>query len=99
MKSRSQRIRTPRDVGAFIREGRRTLGLDQGSFAKKVGVSRLWINEIEKGKSGASLGLVLRALSAGGIELTGRTGAGDFFQRPAGAPDINAIIERARAPK
>jgi len=39
------------------------------SLADKVGVSRLWVVEIEKGKSGASIGLLLRTIGALGIAL------------------------------
>lgn len=63
------RIRTPKDIGATIREGRRTLALDQATLAEKVGVSRLWINQVERGKPGASMGLVLRTFAVLGIEL------------------------------
>ena len=92
------RIRTPKDIGALIRESRRTLGLDQGELAKKVGVSRLWINQVERGKPGASLGLVLRTLTAVRAEVIADTG-----ERPTDAakiivtPDINAIVDAARS--
>src|SRR5258705_7307306 len=58
------RIRTPADLGALIRDSRTKLGLDQKSLAEKVGVSRQWIVEIEKGKSRASIGLLLRTIGA-----------------------------------
>jgi HTH-type transcriptional regulator/antitoxin HipB len=63
------RIRTPKDIGATIREGRRGLALDQATLAERVGVSRLWISQVERGKPGASMGLVLRTFSVLGIEL------------------------------
>ncbi len=53
-------LRTPADVGALIRDRRRVLKLDQADLARMIGVSRLWVNQVEKGKPGASLGLVLR---------------------------------------
>lgn len=62
-------IRTARDVGALIRERRTQAGLDQQGLADRAGVSRLWINEIERGKPGASLGRVLNTLAALGVEL------------------------------
>ena len=67
--------RTPADLGAFIRERRTKLGLDQRSLAQKVGISRKWIVEIEKGKPRAEIGLILRTLKALGvsIELTDGT--------------------------
>jgi HTH-type transcriptional regulator/antitoxin HipB len=94
------RLRTPKDVGAIIRERRRALGLDQGELAKRVGVSRLWINQVERGKPGASLNLILRTLSAVGVELSAAAlnenrGSGEAVI----SPDINAIIQAARNQK
>jgi HTH-type transcriptional regulator/antitoxin HipB len=63
------RIRTPVDLGALIRERRIKLGLDQRSLAQKVGVSRQWIVEVEKGKPRAEIGLLLRTIAALGISL------------------------------
>jgi HTH-type transcriptional regulator/antitoxin HipB len=94
---RIMQLRTPRDVGALIRAQRRALGLDQRELAARVGVSRLWISEVERGKPGASLGLVLRALAGLGITLSGPDGqaAGEPPQTIEG-PDINAIVDAAR---
>ena len=64
------RIRTPTDLGALIRDRRIKLGLDQQSLAQKVGVSRQWIVEVEKGKPRAEIGLLLRTIDALGIQLT-----------------------------
>jgi HTH-type transcriptional regulator / antitoxin HipB len=44
--------------------------MSQADLASKLGTSRLWITEIERGKPRASLGLILQALSALGLELT-----------------------------
>ena len=97
------RLRTPGDVGAIIRERRRTLGLDQAALARKVGVSRLWINQMEHGKPGASLNLVLRTLAAVGVELSTDAHAQPLEDQPIAivpdinAPDINAIVHAARS--
>jgi HTH-type transcriptional regulator/antitoxin HipB len=93
------RIRSPTDLGLVIREQRKRLGLGQRELARKVGVSRQWIVEIEKGKPRAELGLVLRTLAA--LELALRVGRqkGPQAQPSAGAIppiDIDAVIERAR---
>jgi HTH-type transcriptional regulator / antitoxin HipB len=89
-------LRTPADIGVLIRARRRELGLDQARLAEMAGVSRLWVNQLEGGKPGAGLGLVLRTLSALGIELSGGgTGAGADTLEVI-TPDINAIIENAR---
>lgn len=62
-------INTAADVGALIRERRSALGLDQEALAKSIGVSRKWVVEVEKGKSGAAVGLIFRALRALGVSL------------------------------
>jgi HTH-type transcriptional regulator/antitoxin HipB len=95
-------VRTPEDLGQLIRERRRELGLDQRSLAERVGVSRLWIIEFEKGKPRAEIGLVLRTLNA--LELSLEV-ASDVERRRTNAraprkrtapPDIDAIVSEAR---
>ncbi len=94
-------IQTPAAVGALIKDRRRSLGLDQAELAARIGVSRLWVSQVERGKPGASLGLVLRALAALEIELSGRPRDKLDRNRPSAiapiiTPDINAIIADAR---
>ena len=86
-------IRTPANLGALIRERRRGLGLDQAELASRVGVSRLWINQIERGKPGASIGLILRTLMVLGIELSANPC--NKTPVPTTMPDIDAIVEAA----
>jgi len=64
------RIRTPLELGAFLRDVRTKRGLDQARLAREVGVSRQWIVAVEKGKPRAPIGLVFRTLGALGISLT-----------------------------
>jgi HTH-type transcriptional regulator/antitoxin HipB len=96
-------VRTPTELGLLIRERRRALGLDQQALAKKVGVSRLWVIEIEKGKPRAEVGLVLRALLALDLDLdVSAEPAATPAKRRAGAiavPDIDAIVRNARKPR
>ena len=88
-------VRTPADLGAAIRDRRRQLGLDQATLAKRIGVSRQWVIAIERGRSRAELGLVLRALDALGIRLN--IGSGDAPDRvTTPAVDIDAIVSSAR---
>jgi len=99
-------LRTPRDLGALIRDRRRKLGLDQRALAERIGVSRQWVVEIEKGKPRAELGLVLRALAALDVHLAvddaaprgAATGANPRAVASAPVVDIDAIVTRARAP-
>jgi len=90
------RIRTASELGALIRDRRSKMGLDQNSLAQKAGTSRKWIVEIEKGKPGAAIGLVLRTLQALAISLevneTVKTSAYDGTMFPPSV-DINRHLE------
>lgn len=94
------RLRTPADIGALIKDRRRALRLDQAALAQQIGVSRLWVNQVEGGKPGASLALVLRALDAVGVQLSGQAGEAAAPEGTPGdpviTPDINAIVTDAR---
>jgi y4mF family transcriptional regulator len=86
-------IRTPADLGAVIRERRKTLKLDQAGLAERIGVSRQWVIGVEKGRARAELGLVLRALDTLGLRLEA------FLPNPrpkTSGPDIDAIVSAAR---
>jgi HTH-type transcriptional regulator/antitoxin HipB len=63
------RIRTAADLGAFIRERRIQLGLDQIALAKKAGTSRKWLVEAEQGKPRAEIGLILRTRKSLGVSV------------------------------
>lgn len=58
------RIRTSTDLGAYLRARRYELGMDQARLAKRAGTSRKWLIEVERGKPGASIGMLLRTLRA-----------------------------------
>ncbi len=92
-------VQTPADIGALLRSRRRALGLNQAAFAERIGASRLWVSEVEAGKPGAHLGLVLRALDALGVRLTAATDDAPHTDAAAPSvevPDIDAIIADAR---
>jgi HTH-type transcriptional regulator / antitoxin HipB len=89
------KIRTPADLGSLIRTTRKKLRLDQFTLAKKIGVSRLWLVEIERGKPRAEIGLVLRTLDALHITLNATTET-QKPKRPANTVDIDRIIATAR---
>lgn len=89
------RARTPQDVGLTIRERRLELGLDQAELARRVGVSRQWLVEIERGKPRAEIGLVLRTLRELDLDVwVGDLPAAD--SSPAPAIDLDRVIDRAR---
>jgi HTH-type transcriptional regulator / antitoxin HipB len=89
-------IRTPADVGAVIRDRRKQLGLHQSTFAKRIGVSRQWVIEVERGHARAAMGLVLRAIDALGIRLDASSEQPGRRGSTASAIDINAIVAKAK---
>jgi HTH-type transcriptional regulator/antitoxin HipB len=86
-------VRTSTDLGAVIRDRRKQLKLDQATFAKRIGVSRQWLIEIERGHPRAELGLVLRALDALDIHVDTTAHQG---KRHSSAVDIDAIVAKAK---
>lgn len=77
--------RTPLQLGNYIRERRRKLGLSQEQLAAKTGVRQGTISDIEN--SGAvRLDTVLRALAALDLELVVRA------RTKSSADDIEAIF-------
>lgn len=94
-------LRTPIDMGSAIRDRRRRLGLDQDELAARVGVSRKWIIEVEKGKPRAEIGLLLRTLDALGLKLSldadaaptaGKSGSDTAVP----TADIDRVLDRTR---
>jgi HTH-type transcriptional regulator/antitoxin HipB len=93
-------VRSSSDLGAVIRDRRKQLQLDQAAFARKIGVSRQWVIDVEKGHARAQLGLVLRAIDALNIQLDASTGQGNQVKRSrVVSVDIDAIIAKARKKK
>lgn len=56
-------IRRPSELGAVIMAVRRTQGLSQAQLAERLGVSRVWLGQVERGKSSPRLDLILRVLN------------------------------------
>jgi HTH-type transcriptional regulator / antitoxin HipB len=94
-------IRRPSDIGLMVKAQRKARAMSQEDLAKRLGVSRLWINEFEGGKPTARLDLVLRALAELGITLTAQTddkvSSGDLVETPTDAIDIDAIADTGLA--
>ena len=93
-------INNVRELGTRMRDQRLELGLSQAAFAKRVGVSRSWVVQVERGNAGAEIGLVLKALAASGLHVDIRT-ATDLAIPLADAgepwaPDLAEILDRAR---
>ena len=89
----------------MIRARRKQLGLDQRTLAERIGVSRQWLVEVEKGKPRAELGLVLRALHALELAIDVGTEApkSSAANVPAGRPrfpktDLSRHLQLFRGP-
>ena len=88
-------IRTAADLGAFIRERRTKLGMDQIALAEKAGTSRKWLVEVEQGKPRAEIGLILRTLKTLGvsIDLSAEATHKTALTGEAKNVDINNILD------
>ncbi len=63
------RIKTVETLGELVRDQRKQRGWSQSRLAEKVGVSRLWVGQFEKGKETVEMGLVLKTLRALDLSL------------------------------
>jgi HTH-type transcriptional regulator / antitoxin HipB len=68
-------IRRSEELGAVILSARRARGLNQAELAKRLGVSRVWLGQVERGKASLRLDLVLRVLNELQITLTVSSGS------------------------
>jgi HTH-type transcriptional regulator/antitoxin HipB len=92
-------IRTPADLAATIRARRTQLELDQNELAKRAGVSRKWVVEIEGGKSSAAIGLVLRVLRVLEVSLETTDSPKTKPANRATTVDVNAIVDSLKKKK
>ena len=94
------RLRTPREIGLLLRDARKRAKLGQADLAERIGTSRKWVVDAERGNPGAALGTVLRALDAVGVHVAAAVSTGDASDSrqiiPEAAVDIDAVIENAR---
>ncbi len=96
----AMRIRNATELGLFIRDRRRALGLDQKTLAERAGVGRQWIVAVEKGRPRAEVGLLLRTIEALGLRILVDEGEpkaptkSGKNRRPE--IDLDAVIARAR---
>ncbi len=67
-------IRRPSELGAIIAAARRARTLTQGDLAQRLGVSRVWLGQIERGKASARIDLVFRVLNELDVTLTADIG-------------------------
>jgi len=70
-KSTTLRLRSPKDIGALVKQRRKSLGLTQLEAADQAGVGRRFLIELEEGKPTTQLGKTIHVLSMLGVTLTG----------------------------
>jgi y4mF family transcriptional regulator len=63
------RLNNIRDLGLYVRNRRRRLGITQASLAASAQVSRRWLSDLEAGKPTAEVGLVFKVLHALDVAL------------------------------
>ena len=61
--------RTPLQLGSYIRQRRRELGLTQEALAAKIGLRQKTVSDIETSAAAARLDTILRTLAALELEL------------------------------
>lgn len=96
-------IRSPKALGALIKDRRQELGLNQAELAERAGTTRHWIIDVERGKPTVELARVLRTLEVLELELDVRprekAPSSTSPQRESVAVpviDIDAIIQKAK---
>ena len=88
-------VKSSKDIGALIRDQRTRLAWTQQQLAARVGVSRLWIVQLEKGKPTAQLGLTLRTLKELGVALDAAVTADAGPRSRTAGVDLDQIIRGA----
>lgn len=61
---------TPQELGKFIRDTRKSLGVTQKSLALAAGTGLRFLIELEKGKETSEIGKVLKVLNTLGVQIT-----------------------------
>ncbi|HZQ99056.1 MAG TPA: helix-turn-helix domain-containing protein [Chloroflexota bacterium] len=90
------RIVSIADLADVVRGRRIELRMSQEEIARRIGVSRRWVWQIEAGKAAAELGLVLRLIQA--LDLAIDLHPADAADHVDGTPvDLDAHLARFRA--
>jgi len=85
-------VRSDSDFGALVRSERKKRDWSQRELADHVGVSAVWVSQIERGKPTAHFGLILRTLRALDIPLW--AGKLPAQTEPTESPvDLDSLVE------
>jgi HTH-type transcriptional regulator/antitoxin HipB len=86
------KIGSPRDLAAAVRGRRASLGLSQADLAKRAGVSRPWLSNVEAGKPTAEFGRIIRLLDALGLSLHLDIASMDLTGAETATIDLDALL-------
>ena len=86
------KIGSPRDLAAAVRGRRASLGLSQADLAKRAGVSRPWLSNVEAGKPTAEFGRIIRLLDALGLSLHLDLTSLDITGAETATIDLDALL-------
>ena len=81
------RLGSAHDLGLYVRDRRRRLGMTQANLSVSARVSRRWLSDLEAGKPTAEVGLVFRVLHALNVALDASPA-----QRAPGRVDLDEIL-------
>ncbi|HBJ87876.1 MAG TPA: transcriptional regulator [Verrucomicrobiales bacterium] len=100
MRQSAMLIKTPKEIGLLVRDRRKARRWTQDALAQRLGVSRLWVVQLEQGKSTAQIGLVLRALNELDVPMQVDITPKDPAARVAasGGIDLDNIIRETSTP-
>jgi len=88
------RVRSVGDLAAIVKGRRRDLAISQAELARRAGVARKSISELESGKTQPELPLTLRVLEQLGLVIEVTRGTEARTQKRA--IDLDAVIEAHR---
>jgi HTH-type transcriptional regulator/antitoxin HipB len=86
------KIGSPRDLAAAVRGRRASLGLSQADAARRAGVSRPWLSNVEAGKPTAEFGRIIRLLDALGLSLHLDLTSMDITGAETATIDLDALL-------
>jgi HTH-type transcriptional regulator/antitoxin HipB len=89
------RVNTPRDVAAAVRGRRIGLGMSQADLARRAGVSRPWVSQVEAGKPTAQLSMVIRLLEALDLQIEIAEPGSEAADETASV-DLDELLEEYR---
>lgn len=102
-------IHNQRDLGAAVRERRHDRGWTQATLARKLGVTRDWVIDLEAGRGNPQLRYLLRALNVLGLQLSvdrddqvasfktaGATRTGSRVHREVPVVDLDEVLAAQR---